>query len=152
MTDHSSVSQQEANSAASSEPFHFPAGIPGFEDHKNFILVSRENMRPFLWLQSVDNEEVSLPVISCLLLTRKVLRYMTEEHLALIGTPPKDQVAPYYVLRVDSQAGTITANTKAPIVINLESKEGYQVFMEGDDLRVDEPLANLAPSSSRRDS
>lgn len=109
-------------------------------------------MRPFLWLQSVDNKEVCLPVISCLLLTKKVLRYMTKEHLALIGTPPKDQVAPYYVLRVDSQAGTITANTKAPIVINLESKEGYQVFMEGDDLRVDEPLADLVPSSSRRDS
>lgn len=128
-------------------PAHFPAGLPGFEDHKRYVLVSRNDMRPFLWLRSMDDPEVALPIISCLLLKKQILPYITEEQLSLVGSPSPEEIAPYYVLRVDTKEGIITANTKAPIIINSITKQGYQIFMDQENLRVDEPLVNLIPFS-----
>ena len=128
-------------------PAHFPAGLPGFEDHKRYMLVSRNDMRPFLWLRSMDDPEVALPIISCLLLKKLVLPHITKEQLSLVGNPSLNEIAPYYILRVDSKEGVITANTKAPVIINSTTKQGCQIFMDSADLRVDEPLTNLVPAS-----
>ena len=129
-----------------SDPLKFPAGLPGFEEHKQFILESRAEMRPFLWLRSVDDPEVALPVISCLLLKKQVLLHISKEELSLIGSPTQDDIAPYYILRVDPKEGTISANTRAPVIINTKTMQGRQVILDQDDLRVDELLTNLMPS------
>lgn len=128
-------------------PAHFPAGLPGFEEYKRFMIVSRNDMRPFLWLRSMDDPELALPIISCLLLNKPVLPHITKEQLSLVGNPSSNEIAPYYILRVDTKEGVITANTKAPVIINSTTKQGYQIFMDSDDLRVDEPLRNLVPAS-----
>ncbi len=129
-----------------SDPLEFPAGLPGFEEHKQFIFESKAEMRPFLWLRSVDDPEVALPVISCLLLKKQVQLHISKKDLSLIGSPAEGDIAPYYILRVDSKEGTITANTKAPVIINTRSMQGRQIILERDDLVVDEPLTNLVPS------
>jgi len=129
-----------------SDPLEFPAGLPGFEEHKQFIFESRAEMRPFLWLRSVDDPEMALPIISCLLLKKQVLLHISKEELSLIGSPAEADIAPYYILRVDPKEGTITANTKAPVIINTKSMQGRQVILERDGLVVDEPLKNLVPS------
>ncbi len=129
-----------------SDPLEFPAGLPGFEEHKQFIFESRAEMRPFLWLRSVDDPEMALPIISCFLLKKQVLLHISKEELSLIGHPTEDDIAPYYILRVDPKEGTITANTKAPVIINTKSMQGRQVILELDGLVVNEPLKNLVPS------
>ncbi|MEE9464414.1 MAG: flagellar assembly protein FliW [Candidatus Neomarinimicrobiota bacterium] len=146
MTEKPANKQSQPEWTAFSEPAHFPAGIPGFEDHKNFQLVTRSDLRPFLWLRSLDDPEVSLPVIDCLLLKKPLLPEINREVLNQIGDPATEKFDAYYVLRVDSTAGTITVNTKAPVVISADTRRGYQVFMDHPDLRMDEPLANLVPT------
>ena len=147
MGDSSQDAAAESEWIEAAGPAHFPAGLPGFEDHKRYVLVSRNDMLPFIWLRSMDDPEVALPLISCLLLKKQVLPYITKEQLSLVGSPSLEGIAPYYVLRVDTGEGIITANTKAPIIINSKTKQGYQIFMDQENLRVDEPLVNLIPSS-----
>ncbi len=140
--DHASKSER----VELSDPLEFPAGLPGFEEHKQFIFESRAEMRPFLWLRSVDDPEVALPVISCLLLKKRVQLHISKKDLSLIDSPAEDDIAFYYILRVDSKGGTITANTKAPVIINTRSMQGRQIILERDGLVVDEPLTNLVSS------
>ena len=146
MSDEPKEHASKSDGVELSDPFKFPAGLPGFEEHKQFILESRAEMRPFLWLRSVDDPEVALPVISCLLLKKQVLLHISKEELSLIGSPTQDDIAPYYILRVDPKEGTITANTRAPVIINTKTMQGRQVILDQDDLRVDELLTNLMPS------
>ena len=129
-----------------SEPLDFPSGIPGFEDHRRFVFIHRADLKPFLWLRSLDNAEVSLPVIDCNLLKNQVLPEIPDEFLQLIGATSLTELACYLVLRVDHEAGIITANTKAPVIIGTQSGQGYQVILEREDLRVDEPLLKLVAS------
>ncbi len=126
-----------------SELTHFAAGLPGFEELKQFKFVAQAEMQPFLWLRSVDEPFISLPVINCLLLNPKVLSSITNEHLSLIGSSERSQVEPYYVLKVNSNTKTITANTKAPIIVNTESRQGYQILLDVKGVKFDEPLNNL---------
>ena len=140
-----SEDQPDAGQIESSDPLHFPAGLPGFEDHKQFLLIKRPDLRPFQWLQSRDDPQIAFPVISCLLLNRQVFRDISDDHLSLLGHPPLEELAPYYILRVDPEKKTITANTKAPVLISSRTMIGNQVILEGKDLRVDEPLMNLVP-------
>ena len=130
-----------------SEPIQFPSGLPGFEEHRKFILESRDDLRPFLWLRSIEDPEVALPVISSLLLKRAVLTQLTDEHLSLIGNPAMEHIAPYYVLRVEAENNTITVNTKAPLIIRTDIGQGQQIILDQDDLYFDEPLAALLPTS-----
>ena len=124
----------------------FSTGLPGFEEHKQFFLESRTDLRPFLWLRSVDDPNVALPVISCLLLKKQVILYLNQNHLKMLGGSSLDEIAPYYILRVDPKKGEITANTKAPVLINPKTMRGRQVILDREDLRVDEPLSNLIAS------
>jgi flagellar assembly factor FliW len=128
---------------AESELTHFAAGIPGFEELKHFKFVAQPDMQPFLWLRSVDEPIVSLPVINCLLVDPKVLSNITDDHLKLIGSKERNLVEPYYVLKVNSATKLITANTKAPIIINTQSRQGYQVLLDVKGVKIDEPLNNL---------
>lgn len=146
MSEESQGHPSESDLVELSDPLEFPAGLPGFEGHKQFILESRVDMRPFLWLRSIDDPDVVLPVISCLLLKKQVSLHISTEELSLIGSPTQDEIAPYYVLRVDPKESIITANTRAPVLINTRTMQGRQVILDRDDLRVDEPLTNLAPS------
>ncbi len=126
-----------------SELTHFPAGLPGFEDLKRFKFVSQADIRPFLWLKSLDEPTIALPVINCLLVNPEVLSGITDDHLKLIGSSERNLVEPYYVLKVNSTTKLITANTKAPIIVNTQTRQGYQILLDVKGVKVDEPLNNL---------
>lgn len=135
----------EPDWAHESGPIEFPTGLPGFEDHKSFRLESRSDMRPFLWLRSLDDADVALPMINCQLLKRQAQPELTPAAAKLLGAQSPDEVVLFFILRVDTAGGTITANTKAPVLVIPERSQGYQVFLERSELKVDEPLINLVP-------
>ncbi|MFB0515231.1 MAG: flagellar assembly protein FliW [Candidatus Neomarinimicrobiota bacterium] len=146
MSDKPPEQESKPDWVAASDPLEFPTGLPGFEEHKKFMLESRADLRPFLRLRSMYDPEVALPVISCRLLKKQVLDHINPDQLNLIGNPAREDIAPFYILRVDPKEGTITANTKAPVIISTKSMQGSQIILDRDDLRVDEPLTNLMPS------
>ncbi len=102
-------------------------------------------MRPFLWLRSQDDAEVALPMIDCQLLRREAQPELTPAAAKLLGAEGPEEVSLFFILKVDPASGTITANTKAPVLIISGSSLGYQIFLERQDLKVDEPLINLVP-------
>lgn len=102
-------------------------------------------MRPFLWLRSLDEAEITLPIINCQLLKRQAQPEITPAAAKLLGAENPEEVALFFILKVDPATGTITANTKAPVLIISGSSRGYQIFLERKDLKVDEPLINLVP-------
>ena len=146
MTKKSKDQPETADLIATSDPLEFPAGLPGFEEHREYILESQPDLRPFLWLRSTVDSEVAFPVVSCLLLKQQVTQQISESHLSLIGEESLDDVALYYILRVDPGQGIITVNTRAPVIISAKSLQGYQIILDREDLRVDEPLSSLMPA------
>lgn len=119
---------------------HFPEGLPGFESLTRFLLVTRTECQPFVFLTALERPEVALPLLPPV--------------LAQPGwTPPidppwaagPDDVAWYAVVIIAPKGEAIVANLAAPIVVNLRERVGRQVVLDEESGTPDVSLA--APAS-----
>lgn len=100
----------------------FPKGLLGFEDLTSYLLIKTEN-ELFFWLNSVDNPELSFPLVG--------LRMIQDTY------PNAEEHEPFGVTILNSDPAQITVNLKAPIYINQEAKTGYQKIIDDDQFPVD---------------
>lgn len=108
------------------EPQHiyvFPEGILGFEDLREFVLISDDSTAPFNWLLSLDEPSIGFPVLNPLYI--ETTYSAGREYI-----PPK--YATVVIVTLASANGTITANMKAPVVLDVETQTGKQVILSSD--------------------
>ena len=110
-----------------------PAGMPGFPEAQHFIILDREETRPFLWYQCVDDPGLAFVIINPNLFQPDysldlgaILREMSwnsdrEEDLAVYAIVNASEGIPE----------KITANLIGPLVINTRKKEAAQMVITG---------------------
>lgn len=102
--------------------FYFPNGVLGFEDLKEYALVSDEDTQPFKWLISMDEPVIGFPLLSPWIID---LNYKPGRDI-----DPERKVVFCIVTLRDDQG--MTANLKAPIVLDIESHSGEQIILPSD--------------------
>ena len=104
----------------------FPHGLPGFEECKSFVVFTAD-AAPFQWLTSVEgpaaafltvDPRVAMPTFRYALSAADLSRLQATEATALLWLA---------IVLVESD-GTVTANLRAPIVINPEAMIGHQLM------------------------
>lgn len=105
---------------------HFPLGIPGFEECKNYKLLHEDSNEPkVLWLQSLDDQTVLFTLIEAERLGLNYMLTLSDEECESIELKSADDAKLFLILsRPEGQ--DISANTRAPLVINLQSRKGLQ--------------------------
>ena len=104
----------------------FPHGLPGFEECRSFVVFAAD-ATPFHWLSSVEGPPASFLAVdprSVLPNFRYVLSATDLSRLQATDDTPLLWLA---IVLVDSD-GTVSANLRAPIVINPASMTGQQVM------------------------
>jgi flagellar assembly factor FliW len=104
----------------------FPAGLPGFETCHAFVLMAPAGNGPLQCLNAVDGQRASFLVID----PRRVLPdYRCELSAAdrhCLGSS-NDQALLWLALVSVEIDGTVTANLRAPVVINPVRMTGRQI-------------------------
>jgi flagellar assembly factor FliW len=106
----------------------FPNGLPGFEACRSFVLMQNDVLGPLQLLKATEGPAASFLVID----PRRVLpEYRCElsqadRHRLSVGASNVDTLL-WLVLVTIELDGTITANLRAPVVINPERMVGHQV-------------------------
>lgn len=112
---------------------HFPEGILGFEEEKQFVIIKDEDeQNPFHWLQSVQNPELAFIIINPFFVFPDydiVLSKSVQEKLKI--DDEKDVVV-YSIVVVPEDIEKMTTNLLGPIVININKKLGKQVILDDD--------------------
>lgn len=125
------------------EILFFPEGLLGFSQYKKFVFVNDQNDDVFVWLQSCDNKDVAFPVIEAGFITDVNsfdLNPIDRQKLVL----EKDESPDFYcVVRISEEIHGMTANLKAPIVINQEDRLGFQFVMSNQKLQVQYPVFDV---------
>ncbi len=108
----------------------FEEGIPGLEDLKKFVIVSNGS-DPIMWLVSLEDENVALPVINPWLIrvdyTVDVPKDVTED----LGIENKDDVQVWAILVIPhDNPENMTINLMAPILVNTKNNKAKQIIME----------------------
>lgn len=107
-----------------------PQGMMGFPEYTKYCLVDPGDETLILWLQSIEN-----PAIAFALLEPKIFRpdyaaRLSAAELRELKLENVNQSAVFSVLTIPEDITQMTANLKAPLVINLKQQLARQVVLQ----------------------
>lgn len=114
----------------------FPAGIPGFELEKRFILLAAPDLKPIVFMQSLATPELCFTALPVLSVMPDYKLSITAGDLTLLGLPAGSQpaigkeVACLAILHFGERA--TTTNLRAPVVVDLKAHRGVQAIAPED--------------------
>ena len=117
----------------------FPNGIIGFEDHKKFAILYDEDDKSenrISWLQSLDEQGLALPVIDPLVIAPEYAPVIEDELLGPLDDPSEEDLLFLLAMTIPSDMTKVTANMKAPFIINATARKGVQLVVENEDYPV----------------
>ena len=129
---------------------HFEHGLPGFPDCTRFIVMDHDRETPLKWLQCVERPEIAFLIVEPDQILHSYEVDVPDSVLRHIGwkkgAEPSD-VAVFVILNVTDQK--LTANLRAPIVVNIAARQAFQMILENRDVSVTHPIGPTedAPSS-----
>lgn len=124
---------------ADDKVLEFPNGIIGFEDYKRYAIMYDEDNaseKRISWLQSLDEPALALPVIEPLSIVEEYSPMIEDELLKPLGSPADADLLFLLVMTVPSDMMKVTANMKAPVIINIAERKGVQLIVENTDYSV----------------
>lgn len=123
----------EIENIARSDIIHFPEGIPGFEDIKDYVLFADEEVPFIMTLHSTTTEHPSFIVVDpyCVLTEYKpILSEADKKFFEVTNTEPLRFLL-MTVLTDNIQNSVV--NLKSPIAIYPEKNSAKQVILENSD-------------------
>ena len=106
----------------------FPRGIPAFERHHNWILAGEED-NAIKWLQNIEDGDLALPVTTPDAVMPDYNAKIPEDELNIVGSTEFADLALLIVVSIPEAAPwDLTANLRAPILVNLKSRRAVQVI------------------------
>jgi flagellar assembly factor FliW len=111
----------------------FPVGIPGFEDKREWILVGDDD-NAIMWMHSTEDGALALPVTTPEAVKAGYNAQIPRESLEPLGDVNEGDVALLIVVTIPPDAPwDMTANLKAPIVVNRASRTAMQTIALNED-------------------
>lgn len=107
---------------------HFPSGIPGFLDEKEFYILPLEGTDLFV-LQSVKTPELAFIVTDPFVLLPQYEFDLPDETIEKLEIQTEKDVVTFAILTLREPFKDTTANLQAPLVINQTKKLGKQVIL-----------------------
>jgi flagellar assembly factor FliW len=115
----------------------FPAGIPGFETCRRFVVIASPELAPLACLKALDPPEASFLTIDPRLVDRDYDLTLREFERVRLGAGDEPLV---WLAIVTVTGDKATANLRAPIVINPRRMVGCQFIRDDRDYPVHFPL------------
>jgi len=114
----------------------FPQGILGFPEYTRFCLIDPADDTLILWLQSLDNPQVVFPVLEPKVFRVDYSAKLSAQELRELKLDNVNQSAVLSILTIPEEITQMTANLKAPIVVNLKDQLGKQVVLQENEYSV----------------
>lgn len=118
----------------------FREGIPGFSKIHRFAVLEMEALKPFRYLQSLDEPPISLFIINPFLVDPNYEFSLTDSDMEDVKSTDSAQLEFYVVATIPDDPRNTTLNLMAPIVINDKDRCGKQIIMHDSGYSVKHPL------------
>lgn len=112
----------------------FDNGIFGLEDQKQFIFFYEgdENPNGLCWMQSLNDSQLALPVVSPIFWFPDYSPEISDEEVGSIGELKEEDLQIFSVVVMRESIEDMTCNLQAPILVNYQTQKGIQVIVQGD--------------------
>lgn len=117
--------------AGPEESIELPGGIVGFPNEKEFVLIPHGRSSTLGWLQSKNTPAFALPVVSAHGFGNLYPDVPLDDVARQVGAIEADDEVAVLVVLSAPNAGPATVNLLAPIVVNVATRKGAQLLLEG---------------------
>ena len=107
---------------------YFAQGLPGFDGLRRWELVEREETRPLLWLRAVERPQVALLVADPCDLVDGYEPAIPAGVWSRLGAGSETRGLTLVVVSVSG--AEMSANLRAPLVLDPQTMRGEQVILE----------------------
>jgi flagellar assembly factor FliW len=118
----------------------FPEGILGFNDLRKFVLLDDPNDEIFAWLQSCEIPQIAFPVLEPELFSTSYQVGLTKHDLESLELKKSEKTRAFSIITIPEDPTQMTANLKAPIVINIQRRIARQIVLQDNNLAIREPI------------
>lgn len=117
----------------------FENGLPGFEDMQKFVLLGNQEVdEPLVWLQSVDDEALAFVVTQPKTFKQDYHPTIHINELEDLELKDDSEIMLYCIVVVPEDVSKMTANLKAPLVINTRNNKAKQLILNDDNYQIRE--------------
>lgn len=114
----------------------FTEGLLGFESLKKFFIVDPGDQTLILWLQSIDDAGTAFPIIEPKIFQPNYMVKLLPVELNSLALENLQNASVYTVLTIPQNVTEMSANLKAPIIINNKTKMARQIVLQDSKLEV----------------
>ncbi|HHX59496.1 MAG TPA: flagellar assembly protein FliW [Epulopiscium sp.] len=114
----------------------FENGIPGFKDNTKYVIINDEEDSPFCWLQSIEDPSLAFALVNPFLVHDHYDPNLPKSEVEKLGQGTDEDYSILSIVIIPEDVEQMRANLMAPIVINLKTKKGMQIIIDGDDYPV----------------
>lgn len=114
----------------------FPEGLLGFESLKRFFVVDPGDSTLILWLQSVEDGKIAFPIIEPKIFKPDYIAKLLPADMNSVELESLSNAKIYSILTIPANITDMSANLKAPVVINNEKKIAKQIVLQDSKLSV----------------
>jgi len=111
-------------------------GLLGFEHLKKYFVVDPGDSTLILWLQSTDDEKVAFPILEPKIFKPDYIAKLLPADLNGLELESLQTAKLYSILTIPTNVTEMSANLKAPVVINSLKKVGKQIVLQDSKLSV----------------
>ncbi len=111
----------------------FPEGMLGFSKVEKYVLVERVDDSLFLWLQAVKKPSIAFPLLEPQIFQKNYKVELGDEDQSILKLKDLKVAKVFAIVTIPSDPTKMTANLKAPIVINLKNRLARQVILHEED-------------------
>ena len=108
----------------------FEKGIPGFPNLKKYIIREALEDSLFSIIQSVEDKDIGFVLISPFTVKENYEINLNEDIIKNLNIQKEEDVILYSLVTLNENMENITANLKAPLVININDKKGEQYILD----------------------
>ena len=110
----------------------FPAGIPGFEQNKEFVIVRLPEYLPFEWLVAADGSGLRFAIVNPMAFRPDYAPNIIKEQLGDLKYDSPDDVLLYTIVTIRPNPAESTVNLIGPVFINRARRIGKQIIIDDD--------------------
>lgn len=118
---------------------HFPAGIPGFEEYKDYTIIydiDSEEEPFFSWLQCVTEKGLAFPIVNPFRVEEDYNPTVEDALLEPLGEFETEDLAVFLLATVPGDVKKASVNMKAPLLINTKNRQAMQIIAENEDYEI----------------
>lgn len=126
---------------------HFPLGLLGFPETKDYIIFDHDRDVPFKWLQAIDEPDLAFVIMDPFLLQPDYQAEIQDADLQELRVNDLADIVLFVILTIpQGDPSRMTANLRGPVMVNEKNGWAKQLVLTNSAYHTRHALLAVQPS------